>query len=107
MITDEDAIRAAEYLRDNASKDAEARANAIYLEQWVKTVKARCQAKHADMSVAAREIEALVDPEYVEALEGYKQALVEDGKRKFLREAAHAKLSAWQTMSANNRVNIR
>ena len=107
MITDEDAIRAAEYLRDNASKDAEAKANAIYLEQWVKTVKAQCQAKHVDMSVAAREIEALTDEDYIKALEAYKQALIEDSKRRFLREAAHAKLSAWQTMSANNRVNIR
>ncbi len=107
MISDEDALKAAEYLRDNATKDAQARAEAKYLEEYKKTKKAECMAKHADMSVAAREMEALTDPDYIAILEAWKLAITEDSKRSFLREAAHAKLSAWQTLSANSRVNVR
>ena len=40
MITDLEIEKAVDYLRDNATKAAQARANRIYLEEYRKTIKA-------------------------------------------------------------------
>lgn len=103
MITEEEIDRVLSYLRDNADKDAHARAERIYMEQWIKTVLAQEQGKVNASSVAAAEVGARVSETYVAALQGYKQAIFEDERRRFLRVAAEAKIEAWRTMSSNRR----
>lgn len=102
MISDAEAEKAVEYLRDSATGAAQARADRLYLEQWVKTVKAQCQAEKTG-SVAATEIQALTDERYLQALQAYREAVAADEKARFLREAAAAKLEAWRTLSATRR----
>lgn len=103
MISENDIDRALSYLRDNAEKDAQARAERLYMEQWIKTVLAQEQAKVNATSVAAAEMGARVSEPYISALGAYRQAIFEDEKRRFLRAAAETKIMAWQTMSANGR----
>lgn len=103
MITENDIDRALAYLRDNAEKDAQARAERLYMEQWIKTVLAQEQAKTNASSVAAAEMGARVSEPYCAALEAYKQAIFEDERRRFLRAAAETKIEAWRTMSSNQR----
>ena len=107
-ITDEDAQKAANYLRDCAEEAAEARANRMYVEEYRKTVKARAMQRAADtasgmMPLQAQEREAYADVVYVDYLNVIKEAVKIDEKYRFLREAAHAKISAWQTMNKNLR----
>ncbi len=104
-MTEDEAQKAVDYLRDSATKAAQSRANRIYLEQWVKVIKAQEQAKH-DGTVAAIEVKALTSEAYAKALEAYQIAVEEDEKYRFMREAAHAKLEFYRTYSANNRVPI-
>jgi hypothetical protein len=99
MIPQKDAEAAVDWLRDNARSIAQARAERIYLEQWLKTVRAQCMQKHRDLPVAAQEREALTDKDYLAALEGYKAAIANDEQYRFLAVAAEAKISAWQTQS--------
>ena len=42
-------------------------------------------------------------PEYLQALQALRAAVAEDYRRRFLREAAAAKIEAWRSMSANER----
>ena len=103
MISEQDIDRALNYLRDNAEKDAQARAERLYIEQWLKTVLAQEMAKVGANSVAASEMGARVSSPYVAALDAYKQAIFEDEKRRFLRAAAETRIEAWRTMSSNER----
>lgn len=103
MISDAEIDRALQYLRDNAEKDAQARAERLYLEQWIKTVLAQEQAKVNASSMAAAEMQARASSPYVAALEAYKQAIFEDERRRFLRSAAETRVEAWRTQSSNLR----
>lgn len=103
MITDQEVERALDYLRNEAERDAQSRADALYLEQWVKTERARIVNEQTGMSNASATAYAECHPDYLRALNAYKAAVTEDYRRRFLREAAAAKINAWQTMSANER----
>lgn len=103
MIAEEDIDRALCYLRDNAEKDAQARAERLYMEQWLKTVLAQEQAKVNASSVAAAEIGARTSEPYMQALSAYRQSIAEDERRRFLRAAAEARIEAWRTMCSNKR----
>lgn len=103
MIQEEDIDKALAYLRDNAGKDAQARAERLYMEQWIKTVLAQEMAKSGATSVAAQEVGARISEPYVQSLAAYKQAIYEDERRRFLRSAAETKIEAWRTMSSNER----
>ena len=103
MISENDIDRALAYLRDNSEKDAQARAERLYMEQWIKTVLAQQMASSGASSVAAQEVGARVSEVYISALAAYKQAIYEDERRRFLRSAAETKIEAWRTMSSNER----
>ena len=103
MISDEQVQAALDYLRDEAEADAQARANAVYLEQWVRTERARIVHAQTGMSNASATAYAEQHPEYLRALNAYKAAVAEDYRRRFLREAADARIRAWQTQSSNER----
>ncbi len=103
MIPDEAAEKAVDFLRDTARAAAQARAERLYMEQWIKTVLAQEQAKSAGGSVAASEIQARDSDAYKAALEAYRDAIQADEEFRFRREAASAKLEAWRSQSANER----
>ena len=103
MISENEIDRVLSYLRDNAEKDAHARAERLYLEQWLKTILAQEQSKINASSVAAAEMGARISQPYIAALSAYKEAIYEDERRRFLRAAAEAKIEAWRTQSSNER----
>lgn len=103
MITQDDAERAVDWLRDNARQMAQARAERLYMEQFIKTVKAGIQKECAGMSAAASEIEALASPKYMAALQAYKEAIETDEYNRFICSAAEAKIEAFRTMEATRR----
>lgn len=103
MISETDIDRALAYLRDNSEKDAQARAERLYMEQWIRTVLAQEMAKSTATSVAAQEVGARISDSYASALTAYKQAIYEDEKRRFLRSAAETKIDVFRTQEASNR----
>lgn len=103
MISEEEISRALDYLRDNASKDAQARAERLYTESWTKVVLAQEQAKADAPSMAAAQMKALMSDAYIAALDAHKAAVYEDERRRFLRDAAEARIEAWRTESATRR----
>jgi len=105
MITQRDIEKALDFLRDSAEVAAVNRSNRVYVEDYLKVIKANIMANHADKPVNAQEREAYVHPEYVAHLQAIKEAVYEDEKLRFLIDAAKAKISAWQTM-AKMEVNV-
>lgn len=106
MFTQEDIQKAVDYLRDNAGPAAEARAIRIYLEEWRKSLKAQLMTEVQTESLGAQERYAYAHERYLKHLDALKAAVFEDSRQSFLREAAKAKVAAWQTESANNRIPL-
>ena len=105
MITDQDAEDAVEFLENNAIEAAQARADRIYCEQFRNTVKAQLMTEFDDGSRRGSYSgkNGLCRFRYMQQLDAIQEAVFRDEKARFLREAAQAKLSAWQTLSANTR----
>ena len=103
MISDDQVQSALDYLRDSAPKAAVARSQARTLEKYLGVVEAQQKALQRGLSNAAAQDCARASPEYKTALEGWNEAVRQDCEFTMLREAAAARVNAWQTMSANER----
>ena len=103
MILEADIEKALDWLRDHSDKMAQARAERLYMEQWIKTVLAQEQANQGSMSVAASEIIARISAPYKAALKAFKESVYEDERLKFMGKAADAKIEAYRTQCANER----
>lgn len=102
MITQEDAERAVDWLKKHAGKMAQARAERLYLEQWIKTVKATLQQEHGG-AASASEIHALASPKYLASLQAYKEAILADENYRFRVAAAEAQIEAWRSQESTRR----
>lgn len=107
MISQDDAESAVEWIGKYAKKMAEARAQRVYMEQWVKTVKATIQSEQVGLSSAAAETVALASPRYMEALQAYKQAIEADEYFRFLVSHAEARIEAWRSQESTRRAEGR
>ena len=103
MITDDDVELAVDYLRDNAKKAAEAKANHIYMEEYKKVVKAALMSECGAKTIGERETYAYRNPRYNEHLEVYKEAAKIDEYHRWMMKAAEAKIEVWRTQAANER----
>lgn len=104
MISDDEVERAIDYLRDSASKAGRARAEREYMDEYKKVIKASIMRENADKPIGTQEAIAYSDPRYATHLTVMKEAIERDEFYRWGRTAAEAKLAAWQTMSANNRI---
>src|SRR2546430_13158283 len=103
MIRDEDIDKALAYLRDTATEAAQAKANRLYLDDYSRVLRATIMSEHLAEPVNAQERYAYGDLRYKNHLEALKQAIFEDERYRFLRDAASAKIEAWRTYQANLR----
>ncbi len=103
MITDAEVEKSLDYLRDKASQDAQARAERLYLEHFIKTVLAEQMQRSSGASISAADMEARTSDAYKQALQDFKTAVFNDEKRRFLRAAAAAKIEAYRTQQATLR----
>jgi len=103
MITQADAEKAVDWLRDNAVPAAKARAERLYMEQWIKTAKAEAMRPHAGLPVSAQEREALTTASYLSALQAYRESIEADETMRFLIAAAEAKIEAWRSQESTRR----
>lgn len=103
MISDEALEKALDYLRDSAEETARKRAERLYLDDFSKVVRATIMSEHLAEPVNAQERYANSDIRYKNHLEGLRQAIFEDEKARFLRDAAAVKIEVWRSQQANMR----
>ncbi len=102
-ITDEEVEKALDYLRDQSSVAAAARANRLYLEEYRKSLKAILMDERKLDSLGAQERYAYSHHRYLGHLDTLKDAIELDEKYRFLIEAAKVKLEIWRSQQANER----
>lgn len=109
MIDDSKLEKTLDWLRENASKAAKARANRVYLEEWIPALRATMAARFMEEgdSASAADIKAKGSEEYETALKGLRAAIEEDEVMRWHKSRADAVVSAWQTMSANQRAQSK
>jgi len=106
VITDDEIEKAVDYLRDNAAKLAKAKAASIYLDDYSKVVKSQIMRENDNKSLGAQEAIAYSDSRYDQHLKAKQIADEEFEYLRWMMEAAQAKISVFQTQSANNRKGI-
>ena len=101
------ADRALQFLHEKAMEHAQARANASYLDDYLKVEIARLKGAIAgNYSDAAKTQMAYEHPDYRKALEARKIADEIHYTNVFKREAAMAIIEAWRTACSNARANV-
>jgi type I site-specific restriction-modification system R (restriction) subunit len=105
FISEEQVEAALDYLRDSAEEAAEARAQRSHLVDYVKSLEALLMKEYDDGETSAviQKRNALAHPDFLKMLEAKKEAVKRDAKHQYLRDAAQARIDAWQTLSANYR----
>lgn len=107
MVSDASIEKLLDWLRDQAPAAAQARANRIYVEEYRKSLKASLMAEHKDKPLGVQEREAYADPRYIEHLTAIRAAVEQDERMRWMMTAADAKLEAWRTSSANERMKAK
>jgi hypothetical protein len=106
MITDEEAERAVDYLRDSAPKAAQARANKEYVSEFRKVLKAQIMRENPSDPIGTQEAKAYSDPRYQAHLQAIKEAVEADAHAVFLRDAAQARIDAWRSQESSRRAGL-
>lgn len=102
MITDDQAEKAVDYLRDKSGEYAQAKAERAYLEQFRKSKKAILM-NQVEGPEHVKAAYAYAHHEYLEVLEGYRAAVEQEESLKWMLTAAQTKFECWRTQQANNR----
>jgi len=103
VISDDDIEKAVDYLRSNATKAAQAKANRIYMEEYRKVVKAQIMREAMADSLGAQESRAYSDDRYTQHLKAMREAINADEYHRWMMVAAQAKIEAWRTQQSNQR----
>lgn len=103
IVSEDDMARALDFLRDSAIQIGAAREAMIKTQRLVEHTEALLILASAQSSEQKRKADARTNPKWVEATTQEAVAAGEFEKLKALREAASAKIGAWQTESANYR----
>ena len=107
---DIDPIKAVEYIMKHSSDFAKAKANRVYLENFLRSKKSLLMANAKATTVSGAEAEAYAHPEYISLLMGLREAVEEEEKLKFMLSAAQLKVEIWRSQEATNRAidsNVR
>jgi hypothetical protein len=102
--------KAIEYIIENSVKFAEAKAQRVFIENFLRTKKSllmkEAMARGIDSGVA-QEREAYAHPEYEELLRGLQEATIREETLKYMLIAAQMKADIWRSEQASERLGVK
>lgn len=99
--------KAIQFLIDTAPLYSKAKAERMYLEEFRKSRKAQLQSQAGTEVIGKQETYAYAHADYIEILEGIKQAVEKEEKYRWLMTAAQARIEVWKTEQFNARLEIK
>ena len=102
-----DIFKCLDFIRDHAEEYAIAKANRIYMEGFLKVIKAKIMAEDKSQPVNAQERNAYSHHDYENALLALKEAVAEEERLRWLLIGAQAKIEVWRSLSANQRAEAK
>lgn len=106
MITDDQAEKAVDYLRDSAASAAKAKGEKEYVVGFQKVIKAQIMRENPTDAIGTQEAKAYSDPRYLKHLEAIREAVEADAHAMFLRDAAQARIDAWRSQESSRRAGL-
>ena len=94
---------AVDYILLNGKNFAKAKAERCYLEEYRKSLKAMLMKRSMENAIGAQEREAYAHSEYVQLLEGLRDAIEIEEKLRWDLIGAQDRVEIWRTEQANNR----
>ena len=107
MVSEQEATLAIDFVRDKAPEYAKAKAERVYIENALKSVKAKQMSESDKKTLGDREIDAYMSIEYETMLKGLREAVAIEEEIKWRMEAAKLRFEHWKTEQFNNRVEAR
>ena len=107
MVTEQEAQRAIDYIRDKAPEYAKAKSDRTYIENYLKVVKAKEMSKSDKKTLGDREIDAYMSIDYEQQLQAMREAVAIEEEIKYRMEAAKLRFEHYKTECFNNRVEAR
>lgn len=99
--------KAIQYIIDTAPLYAKAKADRMYLEEYRKSKKAKLMSQAGTEVLGKQETYAYAHADYVEILEGIKQAVEKEENYRWLLTAAQARIEVWRTNQYSMRAEIK
>lgn len=98
-----DPNKAVDYLVEHSRRYAQAKADRVHLEHFRKSKKALLMNECTEKAVTAREQYAYSHPDYMNLLEGLREAVRVEETLRWRLTAAQLRVEVWRSENANNR----
>ena len=99
--------KAIQYLIDTAPLYAKAKADRIYLEEFRKSRKAQLASQAGTEVLGKQETYAYAHADYIQILEGIREAVEREEGYRWLMTAAQARIEVWRTEQYSARMEIK
>ena len=99
--------KAIQYLIDTAPLYAKSKADRIFLEEFRKSRKAQLQSQAGTEVIGKQETFAYAHADYIEILEGIREAVEREERFRWLMTAAQARIEVWRTEQYSARMEIK
>lgn len=99
--------KAIQYLIDTAPLYAKAKADRIYLESFVKSRKAQLMSQAGTEVLGKQETYAYAHADYIQILEGIRQAVQQEETYRWMMTAAQARVECWRTEQYSARIEMK
>jgi len=98
---------AVDFMILNSKAFAQAKADRVYIEEFRKSKKALLMNQCPDKTQAAKEAYAYSHPEYLELLEGLREAVRFEEALRWRLTGSQLRVEVWRSQNANNRTQDR
>jgi hypothetical protein len=99
--------KAIQYLIDTAPLYAKSKADRMFLEEFRKSRKAQLASQAGTEVLGKQETFAYAHPEYIQILEGIREAVEKEETYRWMMTAAQAKIEVWRTQQYSMRVEVK
>jgi hypothetical protein len=99
--------KAIQFLIDTAEPYSKAKASRIFLEGFLKSRKAQLMSQAGTEVLGKQETFAYAHPEYIEILEGIREAVESEERFRWLMTAAQARIEVWRTEQYSARMEVK
>ena len=100
---DIDPNKAIEFIIKQSGIYAQAKANRVYIENYLRSAKSKMMMESTATSIATKEMEAYATDDYIALLDGLKEAVETEEKLRWQLIAAQERVQIWRTQEATNR----
>ena len=106
-MSDSNPHKAVQFLIDTAPLYSRAKASRMFLDEFRKSRKAQLMAQAGTEVLGKQETFAYAHPEYIQILEGIKEAVELEERYRWLMTAAQARIEVWRTEQYSARMEVK